>query len=63
MFAGTDSVWSLGLWLIQIGDTLVAVDSPTFLPCLQSAGFAQVQIQGGKVPVQRPTYLGLLRNS
>ena len=45
MFAGTDSVWSPGLWLIHIGDTLVAVDPRTFKLRLESAGFTDVQIE------------------
>ncbi|HZQ68477.1 MAG TPA: class I SAM-dependent methyltransferase [Terriglobales bacterium] len=44
-FAGTDSVWSPGLWLIHIGDTLVPVDPLTFKSRLESAGFIDVQIE------------------
>jgi SAM-dependent methyltransferase len=44
VFAGTDSVWSPGLWLIHIGDTLVAVDPRTFKSRLETAGFTDVQI-------------------
>ena len=44
-FAGTDSVWSPGLWLIHIGDTLVPVDPHTFRSRLESAGFTDVQIE------------------
>ena len=40
MFAGADSVWSPGLWLIHIGDTLVSVDPGSFKSRLESAGFA-----------------------
>jgi SAM-dependent methyltransferase len=48
MFAGTDSVWSLGLWLIHIGDTLVPVDPRVFKSRLESAGFTDVQIELGR---------------
>ena len=48
MFAGTDSVWSPGLWLIHIGDTLVPVDPRTFQSRLESAGFADVRIELGR---------------
>ena len=44
-FAGTDSVWSPGLWLIHIGDTLIPVDPRTFKSRLESAGFTDVQIE------------------
>jgi SAM-dependent methyltransferase len=59
MFAGTDSLWSPGLWLIHICDTLVPVDPRTFKSRLESAGFADIQIEFGEkeVPVQRPTCL------
>ena len=45
VFVGTDSVWSPGLWLIHIGDTLVPVDPRTFKSRLESAGFTDVQIE------------------
>ena len=48
MFAGTDSVWSPGLWLMHIGDTLVAVDPRTFKSRLESAGFSEVEIELGR---------------
>jgi SAM-dependent methyltransferase len=48
MFAGTDSVWSPGLWLIHIGDTLVPIDPATFQSRLESAGFTEVQIETGR---------------
>ena len=44
-FAGTDSVWSPGLWLIHIGDTLVPVNPGAFKLRLESAGFTDVQIE------------------
>jgi SAM-dependent methyltransferase len=47
-FAGTDSVWSPGLWLIHIGDTLVPVDPRTFKSRLEIAGFSEVQIELGR---------------
>ena len=48
MFAGTDSVWSPGLWLIHIGDTLVPVDPRTFKSRLESVGFADIHIELGR---------------
>lgn len=48
MFAGTDSIWSPGLWLIHIGDTLVPADPNAFKSRLESAGFTGVQIELGK---------------
>lgn len=45
VFVGTDSVWSPGLWLIHIGDTLVPVDPRVFKSRLESAGFTDVQIE------------------
>ena len=47
-FAGTDSVWSPGLWLIHICDTLVPVDPRAFKSRLESAGFTDVQIELGR---------------
>jgi ubiquinone/menaquinone biosynthesis C-methylase UbiE len=48
VFVGTDSVWSPGLWLIHIGDTLVPVDPRAFKSRLESAGFIDVQIELGR---------------
>jgi ubiquinone/menaquinone biosynthesis C-methylase UbiE len=45
VFVGTDSIWSPGLWLIHIGDTLVPVDPRPFKLRLESAGFTDVQIE------------------
>ena len=47
-FSGADSMWSAGLWLIHIGDTLVPVDPHAFKSRLESAGFTDVQIELGK---------------
>ena len=48
VFVGTDSVWSPGLWLIHIGDTLVPVDPDAFKSRLESAGFTDVEIELGR---------------
>ncbi len=48
VFVGTDSIWSPGLWLIHIGDTLVPVDPRAFKSRLESAGFTDVHIELGR---------------
>lgn len=47
VFAGTDSVWSLRMWIFHFGDTMVLVD-PAELPSrLESANFKGVRIEAG----------------
>ena len=45
VFAGTDSVYSLGFRLIHLGDTMVVVDPDTFGARLEAAGFTQVSVE------------------
>ncbi len=48
VFAGTDSVWSLRMWIFHFGDTMVLVD-PAKLPIrLESANFSDTRVQLGK---------------
>ena len=44
-FAGTDSVYSLGLRLIHLRDTMVVIDPDTFGARLEAAGFTQVTVE------------------
>ena len=45
VFAGTDSVMSLTMRLLHIGDTLVTVDPSNFAARLKAAGFSGIEIQ------------------
>jgi len=45
VFAGTDSVYSLGLRLIHLRDTMVVIDPDTFGARLEAAGFTQVTVE------------------
>jgi SAM-dependent methyltransferase len=45
IFVGTDSIWSVPLWLFHLGDTLVAVNPRTLPARLEAAGFADVHIE------------------
>ena len=45
VFAGTDSVMSLAMRLIHIGDTLVTVDPGNFATRLEAAGFSAIEIE------------------
>lgn len=48
VFVGTDSIWSPGLWLIHIGDTLVPIDPDGFKSRLENTGFTDVEIALGR---------------
>ncbi len=48
VFAGSDSVDSLGLRLIHLRDTLVVIDPDTFGARLEAAGFTQVSVKKAK---------------
>jgi SAM-dependent methyltransferase len=45
VFAGTDSVYSLGFRLIHLWDTMVVIDPDTFGARLEAAGFTQVSVE------------------
>ena len=45
VFVGTDSVYSLGLRLIHLRDTMVVIDPDTFGARLEAAGFTQVSVK------------------
>ena len=44
VFAGTDSLWSVRMWLFHIADTLVAVNPDAFGMRLEAAGFTSISI-------------------
>jgi ubiquinone/menaquinone biosynthesis C-methylase UbiE len=45
VFVGSDSLQSLFMWLIHIGDTLVPVDPDTFGVRLEAAGFQVIEVE------------------
>ncbi len=47
VFAGTDSVRSLRMWVFHFGDTMVLVDPAKLSGRLESANFKDVKIQAG----------------
>jgi SAM-dependent methyltransferase len=59
IFVGTDSVWSVPLWLFHLGDTLVAINPSTLPARLKAAGFTDVHIEAKKMrfrfSARRPT--------
>ncbi len=48
VFAGTDSVWSIGFHLIHLWDTMVVVEPDTFGARLEAAGFKDVSVEAAR---------------
>ena len=45
IFAGSDSRWSVGFYLIHLWDTMVIVEPDTFSARLKAAGFKDVSVE------------------
>ena len=48
VFAGSDSMWSVGFHLIHLGDTMVIVEPETFAARLAAVGFTDVSVKVAK---------------
>lgn len=48
VFVGTDSVWSLKMWIFHFGDTMVLIDLTKLPGRLESAKFGDTRVQRGK---------------
>jgi SAM-dependent methyltransferase len=45
VFAGTDSLYSLPLRLLHVGDTMILVDPAQFPARLEAAGFGDIHVE------------------